>query len=130
MNTSESKAAIRRQAEEDFEKYKAACEQIEKWALAAFRRLLRAGERDPRGAAAKLVTMMFDDERFPCGIKRAQELTEDQQDDLMDVLRYRDLICPSIDMLIDFEMLQRLNALVDRVLASGNAIQLLFRSKN
>lgn len=123
MNRAEQKAFVRRRAEEDFEKYKKAKENIEWWARCAFLRLLELGEQYPGAAAAKLLCSMLDDERFPCGIKRAEELTEDQRADLMDVLRYRDLVSSSIETLLDREAWLRLLALADRV-------SVLFKEKN
>jgi hypothetical protein len=129
MNRAERKAFVRRRAEEDFEKFKKAKENIEWWAACALRRLVEVGERYPGGAAAKLVCSMLDDERFPCGIKRAEELTEDQRGDLMDVLRYRDLISPTIEPLLGREGWDRICALAQRVYDCKNPTEILFKEK-
>jgi hypothetical protein len=105
----------RRQAEQAFEDGQLARKRIENWAWAGFRRLLMAAEKDPASAVAALVCMLLDDDKYPCGIKRAEELPLALHADLMDVLRWRDLISPALEDLIEPDLMGRTIALSDVV---------------
>jgi hypothetical protein len=81
------------------------------------------GQSPSADAARALCAMLIDDDKWPCGVVRASELTPEQHADFSTILAFRDEHSPRIEDYATASAISRMKQLIIRTTNKGEASQ-------